>query len=305
VNNSGVIALVSHDAGGAEILASYVAQNEIACRLVLEGPAVSVFKRRFGSGEIGSLTEGLSACDWCLCGTSWQSDLEWRAIEQAQRAGKRVVAFLDHWVNYQERFIRDGVQHLADEIWVGDEDAEKLAREHFPNTLIQLVPNPYFIDMKREIAELEMRKSTADGRGKTVLFVCENISDHARLWHGDERYWGYTEFDAIKYFLNNINSLREQIERVVIRPHPSDSAGKYNRVVGAHSDIVQLTDGKPLIKEIAESDIVVGCEGMAMVVGLLAQKKVISCIPPGGRTCRLPQKNISHLKTLILELDRS
>lgn len=38
---------------------------------------------------------------------------------------------------------------------------------------------------------------------------------------------------------------------------------------------------------------------MAMVIGLLAQKRVISCIPPGGRPCSLPQKEIEPLSELI------
>ncbi len=55
-----------------------------------------------------------------LCGTSWQSDLEWRATELARRSGKRCVAYLDHWVNYRERFEREGELRLPDAIWVAD-----------------------------------------------------------------------------------------------------------------------------------------------------------------------------------------
>jgi len=291
--------MVSHDAGGAEILASYVAQNDFDCRLVLEGPAVNVFKRRLGSVEICTLAEGLAACDWCLCGTSWQSDLEWRAIEQAQKTGKRVVAFLDHWVNYQERFIRDGVKHLPDEIWVADKDAEKLASKLFPNMPIRMVSNPYFIDMQREISELAVIKRKSDESSKRVLFVSENISDHARTRYGDERYWGYTEFDAIEYFFEHINVLGERIGTVMIRPHPSDLPRKYASVLAEYSGIAQLSDGSPLLKEIVESDIVVGCQSMAMVVGLWAKKKVVSCIPPSGPDCHLPQKDILHLRNLV------
>ncbi|MDO9046405.1 MAG: hypothetical protein Q7U66_01555 [Methylobacter sp.] len=299
MNNSGIVAIVAHDAGGAEILASYVAQNNINCKLVLDGPAVNVFKRRFGTVEICTLEEAISACDWCLCGTGWQSDLEWRAIEQAHHAQKRVVAFLDHWVNYQQRFVRNGIQHLPDELWVGDNDAERLARENFPGIPIQLVPNPYFIELKQKIADLEMRKTLVSNEEKKVLFVSENISDHARLQYGDERYWGYTEFDAIEYFLENINVLGDPVERVVIRPHPSDISGKYDWILEKYAGIVKLSDGKPLIEEIVESDRVVGCESMALVVGLLAQKKVVSCIPPGGPVCRLPQIDILHLRELV------
>ena len=299
---SKLVAIVSHDAGGAEILASYVAQNEVTCRLILEGPAINVFQRRLGpigSIEICTLTEGLSSCDEVYCGTSWQSDLEWRAIEQARKAGKRVTAFLDHWVNYSERFVRNGVQHLPDEIWVGDEDAEKLARHGFPDTPIRFVPNPYFLDMQRQVLGFGEGKSAISGRGKTILFVSENISEHAYLRHGNERYWGYTEFDAFEYLFKNINMLDHRIEAIVIRPHPSDRRGKYDRFADAHFGFVRLSGGEPLIKEIAEADIVTGCQSMAMVIALLAGKRVISCIPPGGRACALPQTEIISLQDLL------
>jgi len=299
MNSSGIVAIVAHDAGGAEILASYVAQNNVSCKLVLDGPAVNVFKRWFESVEICTLEEALSACDWCLCGTGWQSDLEWRAIEQAHHAQKQVVAFLDHWVNYLPRFVRNSVQHLPDELWVGDVDAERLAREHFPNIRIQLVANPYFIELKQKIAGLEMTKGSAHGGGKKVLFVSENISDHARLQYGDERYWGYTEFDAIEYFLANLQVLGDLVESVMIRPHPSDISGKYDWLLDKYADIVKLSDGKPLIEEIVDADVVVGCESMALVIGILAQKKVVSCIPPGGPVCRLPQVDILHFRELV------
>ncbi|MGZ8157553.1 MAG: hypothetical protein ACXWT4_01955 [Methylobacter sp.] len=299
MNNSGIVAIVSHDAGGAEILASYVAQSNISCKLVLDGPAVNVFKRRFGDVEICTLEEAISACDWCLCGTGWQSDLEWRAIEQAHNAQKRVVAFLDHWVNYRQRFERNGIEQLPDELWVGDVDAERLAREHFPGISIQLIPNPYFIELKQKIAALEMSKGSVSDGGKKVLFVCDNISDHARLRYGNERYWGYTEFDAIEYFLKNIQVLGDSVESVVIRPHPSDISGKYDWILKQYASIAKLSDGKPLIEEIVESDMVVGCESMALIIALLAQKKVVSCIPPGGPVCRLPQIDILHFRELV------
>ncbi|MEY3788583.1 MAG: hypothetical protein RIQ94_149 [Pseudomonadota bacterium] len=299
MKNSKKIAIVSHDAGGAEILAAYVAQNNIDCHLVLDGPAVNVFKRRLGAINTVPLQDAILNCDWCLCSTGWQSDLEWSAIEQARNAGKRVVAFLDHWVNYKERFIRQCTQHLPDEIWVGDDDAERLAHVHFPNIPIRLVPNPYFIDLKAQIAELEPSKNSVGHAGKKVLFVCENISDHSRLKYGDERYWGYTESDAIKFFFENIKEIDPAIDQVVIRPHPSDIPGKYDWVLDAWPKMTKLSDGKPLINEVAESDIVVGCESMAMVVGLLAQKQVISSIPSYKHKCSLPQKDILHLKDIV------
>jgi hypothetical protein len=300
VNDIKRVAIVAHDAGGAEILASYVAQNSVEYKLALDGPAVNVFKRRFGAIEVCSLEEAIRDCDWCLCGTGWQSDFEWKAIGQASQSGKRVIAFLDHWVSYQERFIRNNIQHLPDELWVGDEVAEKLAREEFPGMSIKVVFNPYFIDIKRELAGLAANSVHQSDDGCIhVLFVCENISEHAQLRHADPYYWGYTETEAIKFFLENLKSISNRKMRVVVRPHPSDAIGKYNWVIEAYPGIVELSEGRPLIQEIVDANVVVGCESMAMVVGLMAEKKVISCIPKGGHFCRLPQVEIGYLFEIV------
>jgi hypothetical protein len=305
MNTQRIVAIVCHDAGGAEILASYVSQHEIICRFVLEGPAVDVFMRRLGAVETCSLGEGLSTCDEILCGTSWQSDLEWRAIEQAQIAGKRVVAFLDHWINYPERFLRNGIQHLPDELWVGDEDAGRLARADFPNLAIRLIPNPYFIDIQRQIAERGESKIPTARTQKTVLYVSENISGHARVAHGNERYYGYTEYDAIEYLLENINVLGRDIDRIVVRPHPSDPGGKYDYLLERYPGLVQIGSGSPLLSQVIEADIVVGSETTAMVVGLLAEKMVISCIPPGGPKCNLPQREIVIFSEMVNRASQS
>ena len=65
------------------------------------------------------MEEGLAVCDEVLCGSSWRSDMEWRAIKSGRQLGKKVTVFLNHWINYQERFIRNGVQHLPDEYGLG------------------------------------------------------------------------------------------------------------------------------------------------------------------------------------------
>jgi hypothetical protein len=278
----GPVCVVSHDAGGAEILASYVEQTKLDFLPVLEGPALAVFRRRLGPIDPVPLEVALAACAWCLLGTSWQSDLEWTALELAAKAGKRTVSFLDHWVNYAERFERRGVRRLPDEIWVGDERALALAKERIPDARVVLVPNPYFVHVRETLSRLGARAPGRAPRRAHALFVSENISGHGAMRFGDERRWGYTEFDAIEYFFDRRRDLGCEIERVVLRPHPSDPAGKYAAVVAAHAPLAMLSDGAPLLEEIAAADLVAGCESVALVAALAAGKRVLCCIPPRG-----------------------
>lgn len=292
------IAIVSHDAGGAEVLSSYVAKTlDYKYEFVLEGPAVSIFERKLGKLQIQPLQETIEKCKTILCGTSWQSDLEFRAIKFARNFSKPSIAYLDHWVNYVERFTRDNKKVFPDEIWVGDTDAFKLASELFAGPLIKLVENAYFEDIKNEIASHSVSLSSTEAQAR-VLYVCEPVREHALLQHGDERYWGYVEEEALRYFLNNVDLLGTSIDSITIRPHPSEPDDKYNWVFDEFNMPIEISKQQTLIEQVSKHQVVVGCESMAMVVGLLANKRVISTIPPGGKACSLPQQNIEKLSSM-------
>lgn len=292
-----MIAVVSHDAGGAEILSSWLRQNQVPYCLVLEGPARGIFERKLGACPILALIDAIQVCEWVLCGTSWQSDLEKQAIVQANTAGKKVVAFLDHWVNYPERFQLGDARVLPDELWVGDAEAQAIAQTLFPGLSVVLTPNPYFIDLQAEL--LAAARPSKEGSLISVLYVCEPVREHALSAYGNERYWGYTEEEALQYFLDHVALLGADVSAIVIRPHPSESKTKYDWARQANALVTETASNKTLLAQIQEADVVVGCASMAMVVGLLAKKRVVCSIPPGGKACELPQVEIEHLQVLI------
>ena len=125
------ITVVCHDAGGAEILSSWVLKTHHMFNVVTAGPAVEIFDRKCIGSEKQSLTEVINKSDWVLCSTG-DSGFELQAIKLGRQQGKRTVAFLDHWCNYKERFQNDdGSFSFPDEIWVGDKvvcEAEMLAQ---------------------------------------------------------------------------------------------------------------------------------------------------------------------------------
>ena len=293
-----MIALVSHDAGGAEILSSHAARHARDFVYVLEGPARTIFERKLGPIEALPLEVAICQSASILCGTSWQSDLEFNAIVMARSLGKRSVAFLDHWVNYRERFIRSGETNLPDEFWVGDSFAEAVAGKVFPGLPIRIVENPYFEDVRRDLAAVVAMRPR-DTERLCVLYVCEPIRDHALRMFGDERHRAYVEEEALRFFLSNVGALGKPVQRILIRPHPSEPADKYRWVRREFDLPIEMGGTRTLVEEVAESDVVVGCESMAMVVGLLAGKRVVSCVPPGGQPCALPQPEIDHYHRLL------
>ncbi|MEY8200022.1 MAG: hypothetical protein RPS47_12330 [Colwellia sp.] len=294
-----MITIVAHDAGGAEVLSSYVRRNDIDCNFVLEGPAVKIFKRKLGNIEIISLDEAMEKSEWILCGSSIPAEFELNAIKKARLDGKHSVVFLDHWINYQERFARHNFEVLPDEIWVGDSLAKELAEQIFPDIDIRLVNNPYFEDIQQDIKNVSLQKNE-ESDNLTILFVSQPLGINALNSTNRALNRGYTEEEALRYFLNNVHALGKPVDQIIIRPHPSEDPGKYEWANEEFSLPIVLASGGDLLEVVSKSDVVVGMDSMAMVVGLLAGKRVICSIPPGGKPCRLPHSEIQTLSQVLI-----
>ncbi|MEW7009868.1 hypothetical protein [Lentilitoribacter sp. EG35] len=290
-------ALVCHDAGGAEIISSWAKQSENTCYLVAEGPAIDIFKRKCPELLRFSLNDAVRKCDWVLCGTGWQSQLEREGVSAGKALNKKTIAFLDHWVNYEQRFRENDDLILPDEIWVGDNIALEIARSLFQKTPITLQKNPYVEELLEEIDKKDKLYSSSDD--VTVLYVCEPIADHAFKNFGSDRHWGYTEKEAVDFFMTYKKLISHKISKVIFRPHPSEPKDKYDWIRKRYPQQVEIGGKLPLLDEVLKSDIIVGCESMAMIVGLLADRKVISTIPAGGRPCQLPHLDIIKLTDLV------
>lgn len=280
------IAVVVHDAGAANIILAWIARAKGLddFRIVLAGPAATLWQQRFGTPVPDiSLDAALNGAASLLSGTGWASDLEHRARVLAAEAGGRSVAVLDHWVNYPMRFEREGRRQLPDELWVTDPDAALLAHSAFQGVPVAQKPNYYLAEQARAAGP-----APADG---PVLFVAEPArSDWGRDRAG--------ELQALDYFAAKRDRLGIDGELLmVIRPHPSDSAGKYDGWIHAHPG-ASLDMSPDLAMAIRGSKWVAGMNSFAMVVALAAGRKVVCSLPPWAPACVLPHRGIIHLKEL-------
>ncbi|AIQ95504.1 hypothetical protein EW14_1493 [Prochlorococcus sp. MIT 0604] len=291
------VAVICHDAGGAEVLSHWLKRQKFLYCTVLEGPAKNVFIKNKCKISEEVLIHAIKKSDFIISGTSWQSDLEKKAIIKAREMGKYSITFLDHWSNYEERFLYKGQINLPNEIWVSDKYAYDLAKKLFKNTIIKRKRNYYFLNIKETI---ENKNFFYNDNRKTLkgLYIGENVSDHAFLATGDKNSYGYDEINSLKYLLENINNLNFNILSLKVRPHPSDSEGKYNFSM-KNKLVKEISNNNELIDDILESDFIFGIDSMAMVIGLLANKKVISCISNRKLKCNLPFSEILYLRDLL------
>lgn len=290
------ILIVSNDAGGANIIASYIANKNLECIYHIQGPALKIFTERLGKDivQIDSLDLAVKLCSHVICGSGDQSLLEKKAIVEAKKRKKRVVCFLDHWVNYRERFLFNGQLILPDEIVVSDEAAFNLAKSIFMNTPITQERNYYAEELLRKIKEFESQVTKTEKI--RVLYLAEPIKNYDSNIEGLKEGFKYDEFETMKFAFTRLNSLFIEIEEVVIRPHPSESQEKYEEVVKILGSKYLIRSNLDLNIEIARADVIVGYETAAMMIAFLAKKRVLSAIPPGGGYCRLPIDDMEYIR---------
>jgi hypothetical protein len=96
-----------------------------------------------------------------------------------------------------------------------------------------------------------------------------------------------------------MNLISDRVGMVIMRPHPSEPEGKYDWVHNVSSVPVRISSETSLLDDLAIGDVVIGCESMAMVIAVLAHKRVVCSIPPGGRPCALPYEEIESLQEIV------
>jgi hypothetical protein len=305
------LAVVAHDAGAANHIFAWL--GEVNLSLCLAGPALAIWQSRLQkkaqrpASESGlalklaygqllfpesDLSAALTGAATVITGTGWESNLEHNARKLAQVQGIRSIAVIDHWTNYEDRFVRNEEQVLPDEIWVSDKYAAVIANKAFPTINVVQKANAYLAGLVGEV-ESSQRPAASHGNDR-VLFVLEPIR---HMW-GQMNELG--EFLALDYFMTNIHkSLVSSDAEIRLRPHPSDPLGKYDSWLRQKANPrVSLDRSATLADALAWSNIVVGCQTYAMVVAQACGRPVISSIPPWAPPCVLPHQDIIHLSRI-------
>lgn len=276
--------LAVHDAGAANMIAAWVAVASAPpdC-VVAAGPARQIWRERFGAAGLADDPAALAEMACVLSGTGWASDLEHEARLVAARSPAHSVAVIDHWVNYAMRFERGGTVQLPDAIWVGDEAAERIARETFPRLPVARKPNLYLAEQARAAGPVPLQGD--------VLFLLEP----ARADWGRDR---AGEFQALDFFQERREAVGIAPEASLrLRPHPSDPPGKYDEWLAVHPH-ASLDTASDMAGALARARWVVGLHSAGLVVALEAGRTVISALPPHAPACVLPHRGIIHLSRL-------
>ena len=298
----GLVTAIAHDSGAAEFVAAWLLESGTPFVASTAGPAKEVFENSFGSFENLTIQESVKKGEWVLAGSGWQTDFEKRGVSVALSSNKPVVYCMDHWTNFRERLWFDGNLISPDIIWLTDD----LARSRFGDEVsesfcTEVVGNRHLDKMIREIKAEQRGHAKLPNGGKSVLILTENTSQHAQRQYGDPRYWGYTEREALTFFLDNIVVLgSDSLMHITVRPHPSENLKKYQSIVQEYSDLpLTVRRNRNLVSELARHDVIVGCHTIGMVMASRAGKRVICSLPVTTDKFCLPREGIEMLSDLV------
>ncbi len=292
INPEVSIALISKDAGAFNQIISLLESKKIyKVYPCIKGAALDIWNKTNSYSKIKQLEleEAISKSDIVLTGTSFENKLEHEARLISKKQKKYCISVIDHWVNYENRFIFKNEKLLPDELWVFDKYAYYLAKRIFPNIVINQFKSFYLENIVNKISK---RKNNSENL--SILYLLEPIRSK----------WAQNncgEFLALDYFIQNAYKLKINKKNceIVLKPHPSDQKNKYQSWIEIQKDWnISVDDSNDLIHLISSADLVIGCETYALYVASLANKKVITSLPPVAPKFKLPIPKIIELRNL-------
>lgn len=265
------IQVCSYDAGGGNVLAQLVHAMGLKTRYVIEGPSFAIYSALFPGFALQNFDFLHPDTDLLISSTGWQSSHEFEIMEDALLKGIPVVAVLDHWVNYKERFVRNGRVISPTYFLAFNDESERIIRQEFKDPSVVRVQNFYLQRTLKEIRDIETQHNA---KLFDFVFIGEPLSRSSEndLW---------TEYDAIKYFFKALRNYGLTDAKILVKPHPSEEVSKYNEFVPSDFKNVRIETDKDLPWILAMTEAVVGCHSMALYIAELNGNKVYTAFPDG------------------------
>lgn len=267
-----MILIGAQDAGPANYLAKIVPLINIDAKCFSSEISKSIFQRHNITSE--SLDLIPSETRLVITGTTLGDSIDKELIRYALRNQIPSVSIIEHWNNFNERFVVKNNPNLYPVyIFVNDEDAKKKAvYDGLPENKLVVVGNPV-------LEEKQFNKvNTEEGsyQNKSLLFISEDLTTH--LPETGSRHLGYNQFDVISDLISA--SKGEWI--IDIKMHPAESAKDYYDFL--KNKEVTLVNYDKMMAEIGNYKVILGMESMLLMEFALMGLSVYSYRPKSNRT---------------------
>lgn len=285
------IGVVAHDAGGANLLASYCKRKPDNYRYYLKGPAKEIFKKSLSIESEDNLDSFISECHIFLCGTSGRSDLERTVIAHARILKKETTAILDHWVNYRERFVQSGKLVIPNKLITVDNYAYQIAKEAFPDCAIIKMQNLYLEDFCDHYFEISAQLY---GNPKSeILFISEGFDEQ----NVEDKSYKNKDLEYFEKFILIKSRLFDSNLSLRIRLHPSEEPSKVQQYKEICPEVLYSDSSVDLAMDLSRAKCVVGISSMALVLANACGIQTFSLLE-SSKESRIPISGIKYLGPL-------
>ncbi len=255
--------IACHDAGGAEIISSWLKKKKIKFFGTITGPAKNIFKRKNLKFINRKNLSEIKKIDLVLAGSGWTSKNEVKAIITAKKFKKKSICFLDHWRNYKSRFYYKKKYHYPDEIWVGDKYAKKEAKKNFKRIKIKLINNPYWDFLKKNKVKNKIQTN------KKILIATNNFDEGKFLFKKK------LKITDLQYLNKTVNYVKKNFKtkNIFLKIHPSEKKEKYKQIIKKHKySKIKIETEIDIIKLLSKYTSLIACETnllpLAKIMGL-------------------------------------
>jgi hypothetical protein len=312
------VSLIAHDAGGARALfpvADVLRERNIATHIIVSGPAAKIWREEAphlravevpDTVTVDAIADLLtnSNADIMLSASGGYNMMEHTCRLAARRVGTPIIALLDSWLNYAERFERTEngvtVQSLPDRVCAIDEwTREGLIAAGFDPSSVFVTGHPDLEKTVRDCragSEPEIRErrraAMSSDDGLLIVFFSDPFYDlpdlkfytgPGALMYPDGRpIFGYTVRDILPAVLQELDAamLAENAScDLIVRPHPWEHDAALRMVLDEtrlERVRVRLERGSSVTQWIQCADVLMGMMSIALLHAALGGKPSIS-----------------------------
>ncbi len=216
--------------------------------------------------------------------------------EWAKRLGIPVVAVLDNWMNYRQRFILP--EHglcFPDHYFVMDQLAyDEALRDGVPAGILEITGQPALAELACEAAAFFQNRNTSPSEGggfRRIVFVSEPAAQDQGNSDENPEYRGYTEFDVLRTVVAFLSRRGDRCE-LVIAPHPRENQEALHAFC---RDIIPPTVRWRFAPYARGRDAVFDADGVVGMTSILLYEAWLLGLPVVGLQPGLRGRGASHL----------
>ena len=297
------------DPGGAKPLLAFIKNHKLKDYKVISDRIYDFFLD-FGINVINFKNENIKKIikdfnpEYIFSGTSYTSKIELRFISEAKKLNIDTYSYIDHYTNYNERFILNNQYVFPKNIILIDKIAEKIAiKTKLSDHSNLIVINNFYHDFLRNWTPKTQRKTFLNNYHiksdeKIIVFAPDPLSNI-----NSKKKYLFDENDVWNDLVTVLRKINSDKLIIVVKFHPNQNIETLSNTIYKNNyKNVFFYEQNNSIDLLCHSDIVIGMFSSILVEANVLKKSVIRYFPKSLMIDPLLSLNIGLISSNKKEL---